>query len=92
MERSPEVSSRNAQQYTGDLLSGAQRYFRQKLRDFPYKLQMESQLSDQDKQGRTQSAEFFFSNLLNDTECLNKPFYFHEYHFFFYCGVHKPNC
>ena len=92
LRSNPRVSLRAAEQQTGVSKSTIHRIFRQELRVFPYKLQIGTQLSNDDKQARVQYAQYSLSKLAADPDFLKKVIYSDECSFSLSGRVNKQNC
>ena len=92
LENNATVSLRDAERQTGVSKSTIQRYFRNELHVFPYKLQVGPQLSDQDKQARVHFAHSCLSKLTEDAGYLKRIIYSDECSFSLSGDVNKQNC
>ena len=92
LENNARVSLRDAERQTGVSKSTIQRYFRNELHVFPYKLQVGPQLSDQDKQARVHFAQSCLSKMTEDAGYLKRIIYSDECSFSLCGGVNKQNC
>ena len=92
LKDNPRISLRAAEQECGVSKATIQRFFRRELHVFPYKLQLGTQLNNQDRQMRIQFAQYCLSKLENDQDYLKKVIFSDECHFSLAGGVNKQNC